>query len=232
MINFIPDIPYDFHQYVNTDTPVFFLAQHFEEYKNTALLKLMENKGIFLDNGSWDYRGAMKVDDYIKVCKKMSCKWIVVPDVLGDMENTKVLAKKFFDNYGKYSSNTIFIFPLQGKNITELDEILKWYRVNCIQVDYYFAMSKGLPEQCGYDRTEIINALQALNFFTFRMHWFGYNFGDVPSTIDSIDTGTMFRKILRNIDVKDYYTIKWNDISDQQKIAVVHWLREYQRLFK
>ena len=48
----------------------------------------MQSKRLFLDNGAWDYKSTMSVEEYDSVINNCKPKYVVVPDKLGDIEAT------------------------------------------------------------------------------------------------------------------------------------------------
>jgi hypothetical protein len=216
------DLPYDWHQYIGTEGPIFFLSQYADEYRGTETLKYMSKKGIFLDNGAYDFQGPMPVIEYEKVVQELKPEVIVVPDVLGDMKETIAIAKQFFDNH-QWVEGSTYILPLQGRTVNEFSDMVEWYYKQIIGVKnkVVFSLSKGMPDMMLSNRNWVLSELRALHSqdkISFPgMHFFGYNFGVVEDrfNVTSIDTKCGIKKCLKqgNIKCDDYYKIMWNDID-------------------
>ena len=232
-VEVILDMPYDFYNYIPRNK-VFFLAQHYEAYNGTALMKFLKTKHIFLDNGAWPGDGGetMEVKEYIKIADQIHGT-VVASDVLGDSKKSMELITDFNYHYTKRTNH--IIFPLQGRTISEYLGMYDYLSSLDVEGNNVFAISKGTRDMMLPDRH---NALEAIfqhhdadihGKIARSFHFFGYHFGGLRwDNIVSIDTRFPIKYVLGdNYDRNYYYDLQWKDLTDQQRIQIFHYVRQF-----
>ena len=232
----ILDMPYDFYDYID-QKDVFFLAQHYQEYKDTELLKRLQLKNIFLDNGAWINDGgvAMEAEEYSKVIDELNPKYAVVPDELGNKNNTKILVKKFQEQH-EFKNDITYILPLQGRSVQDYIDMIVWY-VHHVTKDierFKFGLSKGtigmmLPNRITTTRKLLERFTELDKTTSIHFHFFGYRYGELPfGESHSIDTKMPLKMCLEHYEYENYYSILWKNLTNTTREQLSYYAEQFK----
>ena len=149
------------------------LYERFPAYEKTMIRLREEGREIMLDNGAWEFKVSMPVEDYLEIIQLLEPTYAVIPDAYQDAKKSRKLTLEFFDKFIPLNLDTKLIYAPQGKNITE---IIEEYNFNVNKFFAYMDMV-GIPKHVGdlLNRVAFTDMLYDSADIKFqKVHFLGY----------------------------------------------------------
>lgn len=130
-------------------------------------------KYIIMDNGVYEHaQVSQSLSKLISLVKRsgIAVNEIVIPDVIGDYEKSKMLFEQSMRTMQEYQLCFKFMYVTHAKTIEELQESI--VMVNTVSVKTNIQLVLGFPKHSALDRTstEVINTLKGC---TVPIHYLG-----------------------------------------------------------
>ena len=219
------------------------LYNRFPQYEKIMIRLRESGREIMLDNGAWEFKESMPVDEYLEIISLLEPKYAVIPDAYRDAKKSRDLTYEFFDKFLTLDLDTKLIYAPQGKTLIE---IIQSYNELVNKFGIYMDMV-GIPKHVGsiLNRVAFTDLLYDMADIKFeKVHFLGYvNYEELKFTpkkrkrmnwyLHSIDTKYPVKYAYlpkRFEDQLDYYLTEDKLNLDSFNVAVEHFYKGLMKL--